>query len=89
MLKTGKMEERLFMIFQTSELYKIDFDQVLQTSSETIRKSVDGTKTFVKWNGSDIPSSVQSLNTKEGPYTYDEIMTILNTTEWSENNGSL
>ena len=83
------MEERLFMIFQTSELYKIDFNQVLETSSETVRKSVDGLKTFVKWNGPYIPSSVQNVEMKEGPYTYNEIMIILNTSEWSQENNLL
>ena len=83
------MEERLFMIFQTSELYKIDFNQVLQTSADTIRKSVDTTKTFVKWNGLDVPPSVISLDTKEGPYSYEEIMIILNTSEWSQENNLL
>ena len=76
-------ENREFMIFNTSELNKINFNEVLETSEETVRKSVDETKTFVKWNGPEIPLSVQSLTTKEGPYTYSEILTILATPEWS------
>ena len=72
---------RQFMIFNLSELNQVDFSQVLETSEETVRKSVDETKTFVKWDG-DIPSSVDSLTTKEGPYTYEEISTILETPEW-------
>jgi len=75
--------QREFMIFNTSELSQIDFTQVFETSIETVRKSVDETKTFVKWDGQIIPSSVESLTTKEGPYTYDEILTILSTAEWS------
>ena len=77
---------RQFMIFNVSELSQIDFTQVLETSSETVRKSIDETKTFVKWNGSEMPSSVQSLTTKQGPYTYDEMLTILATEEWSDLN---
>ena len=76
------IENRVFMIFSISELNKIDFNQVLETSIDTIRKSVDGTKTFVKWEGS-TPSSVQSLTTKQGPYTYEEILTIMATNEWT------
>ena len=76
-------ESRQFMIFNVSELNNIDFTQVLETSSETVRKSVDNTKTFVKWDGETIPSSVESLTTKEGPYTYSEILDILSGTEWS------
>ena len=75
---------REFMIFNVSELPNINFEEVLETSIDTVRKSVDETKTFVKWNGPIMPLSVQSLTTKEGPYTYDEILQILSTPEWSE-----
>ena len=77
------------MIFNVSELNQIDFTQVLETSIDTIRKSVDQTKTFVKWDGINIPSSVESLTTKEGPYTYEEILTILSTEEWTNPSGSM
>jgi len=76
-------ETRNFMIFNVSELPNIDFTQVLETSIDTVRKSVDKTKTFVKWDG-EIPECVLTLTTKEGPYTYDEIIVILSTSEWSE-----
>jgi hypothetical protein len=79
-------ENREFMIFNVSELPQIDFTQVLETSIDTIRKSIDQTKTFVKWDGTTIPSSVDSLTTKEGPYTYNEILTILATPEWTDPN---
>ena len=77
-------ENREFMIFNASELSNIDFTQVCETSIDTVRKSVDQTKTFVKWDGEIIPSSVNSLLTKEGPYTYTEILSILSTSEWTE-----
>ena len=76
--------ERNFMIFNVSEINKINFDEVLESSAQWLRKSVDETKTFVKWGGSTIPSSVQTLTTSEGPYTYDEIEVILNSTDWIE-----
>jgi hypothetical protein len=79
-------ENREFMIFNVSELPQIDFTQVLETSIDTVRKSVDQTKTFVKWDGVEIPSSVDSLTTKEGPYTYNEILDILATPEWTDPN---
>ena len=77
-------ENRKFMIFNVSELELIDFTQVCETSIDTVRKSVDETKTFVKWDGITIPSSVLSLTTNEGPYTYDEIITILSGPEWTD-----
>jgi len=75
---------RHFMIFSVTELNQIDFTQVCETSIDTVRKSVDETKTFVKWDGEGIPTSVENLTTKEGPYTYEEIVIILSTSEWSQ-----
>jgi len=77
------------MIFNVSELPNVDFTQVLETSIDTVRKSVDETKTFVKWDGEVIPSSVDVLTTKEGPYTYEEILIILATEEWTNPSGSM
>jgi hypothetical protein len=78
-------DNREFMIFNVSELDQIDFTQVLETSAETVRKSVDETKTFVKWDGA-MPECVTNLTTKEGPYTYDEMLQILDGTEWADPN---
>jgi hypothetical protein len=78
-------ENREFMIFNISELDTIDFTQVLETSEDTVRKSVDDTKTFVKWDGV-MPQCVTDLTTSEGPYTYDEILAILATPEWTDPN---
>lgn len=73
--------DRSYLIFNVEELDKIDFTQVLETSSQTVRKSNDGIKTFVKWDGEE-PLCISELTTKEGPYTHDEIMQILLTDEW-------
>jgi hypothetical protein len=78
-------ENRTFMIFESSELTEIDFTQVCETSIDTVRKSVDETKTFVKWDGI-MPECVANLETKEGPYTYEEILVILATDEWTDIN---
>ena len=81
----SEYDGRKFMIFSVSELGQIDFTQVLETDADTVRKSVDGTKTFVKWDGA-MPDCVYNLTTKEGPYTYDEILQILATPEWTDPN---
>jgi hypothetical protein len=84
-LNTSKTmyEARQFAIFATSELDQINFTEVLETSAETVRKSVDGTLTFVKWDGEEVPPSVQALTTIQGYYTYSEILNILSTPEWT------
>lgn len=78
-------KNRNYTIFSVTELASIDFTQVLETSAQTVRISVDGTKTFVKWDG-EIPSSVQNLTTRDGLYTYAEILEILSTEEWTSPN---
>jgi hypothetical protein len=78
-------DNREFMIFNVSELDEIIFTEVLETSADTVRKSVDRTKTFVKWDGT-TPECVANLTTKEGPYTYEEILVILATPEWTDPN---
>lgn len=74
--------ETTYIIFNVSELPNINFTEVLETSVDTVRKSVDGQKTFVKWEG-DMPNCVIFLTTKEGPYTHLEILGILQTKEWT------
>jgi hypothetical protein len=75
-------ENRRYIIFEVSEIDTIDFSQVLETSVDTVRKSVDETLTFVKWEGS-TPSFVSSLSTTQGPYTHIEILSVLSTETWT------
>lgn len=76
-------EKRNFAIFAISEIDKVDFSYVMETSADTLRLSVDGTKTFIKWDGEQ-PEFVSTFETMEGPYTYSEILDILSTSEWAE-----
>jgi len=78
-------ENREYIIFNISELPLVNFNEMLETSVDTVRKSVDGVKTFVKWDGV-TPECVNNLTTKEGPYTYEEILAILSTPEWTDPN---
>lgn len=82
-METQEYDNRKFMIFNVSELDQIDFTQVLETSTDTVRRSVNGEKTFVKWDD-EMPQCIVDLTTKEGPYTYEEILAILETPEWTD-----
>tara|TARA_R110000851_G_scaffold145926_7_gene285460 strand:- start:441 stop:695 length:255 start_codon:yes stop_codon:yes gene_type:complete len=73
-------DNRDTIIFNVSELSKIDYSQVYET--EDVRRSVDQTKAFVKWEHGSPPDFLDDLLTKEGPYTYEEMMAILLTEEW-------
>jgi len=88
-LEQQNYPDRRFVIFNVSELSIIDFNQVFETSADTVRKSIDETETFVKYDLPQ-PSSVAALTTKSQEYTYDEFLTILATPEWTSNvTGSL
>lgn len=77
--------DRRFVIFSVSELNEIDFSQVFETDADTVRRSVDGTKTFVKYD-IPMPSSVYNLTTKSQEYTFEEMLNILSTSEWVDPN---
>jgi len=93
-------DNRHYVIFDCTELGTIDFNQVEETSVDTVRKSLDESQTFVKYSfttyltGSDespikvdtIPSSVEALTTKSQPYSYNEILTILSGPDWTDPN---
>lgn len=76
-------DDRKYLIISVSEINKINFDEVIQNSPQYMRKSVDQTKTLIKWDGSD-PSFISSLTSKDGPYSYDQILSIMGTSEWTE-----
>ena len=72
---------RKYIIFDVSELNKINFNEVLENSQSTLRYSLDGTKTFIKWEDIE-PSFLSNLLTKSRIYTLEEISEILLTSEW-------
>jgi hypothetical protein len=81
-LEQQQYPDRRFVIFNVTELNQVNFKQVFETDISTVRKSIDETKTFVKYDMPQ-PSSIASLTTKSQEYTYDEMLTILATPEWT------
>ena len=69
---------RTYVIIDASEVGNVNFAQVLETSADTLRYSLDGTKTFVKFEG-DTPSFLIG----EPQYTQEEILPILAGADWS------
>ena len=78
-----RYEHRTFMIFNVSELGSVNFSEVLESTINTVRKSVDQTQTFVKWDSETVPPSVDGLTTKDGPHLYQDMLTILATSGWT------
>jgi hypothetical protein len=72
---------RKYVIIDSSELSSVDFSQVLESSADTVRCSVDGTKTFVKFDSDVTPSFLEGKT----QYNHSEILAILATSEWTSN----
>lgn len=75
-------ENRHYIIINSSDINLIDFNEVLETSPETCRYSIDGSKTFVKYEG-DMPLSVFSLPEKSAEYNHSKILEILSGPDWT------
>ena len=71
-----------YITISTDELSLVDFNEVMETSEDTVRLSVDGLQTVLKWEG-DEPSFVSTLSSYEGPYTHEEILALMATPEWT------
>lgn len=76
-------EKRKYVIIPAYEVNSIDFGEVLETSAETCRYSVDESKTFVKYEG-EMPASVVVIEDKSVEYSHGEILDILSGEEWTE-----
>ena len=74
-----------YIIINMTEIGLVDFSSILETSQSTLRLSLDGTQTVLKWGGSE-PSFVASLSSYDGPYTHSEILTIMATAAWTDPN---
>ena len=76
-------QSRTYLIIPVSEVSKVDFSLVCETSPETLRKTNDNQKTFIKWEDEQ-PDFVSSLNDYEGPFSHEEILEILRRPEWND-----
>jgi len=67
-----------YVIIDASEVSSVDFTQVLETSSETLKYSLDASKLVLKYEGT---QPFFLLGKTE--YTHEEILTILSGPEWT------
>ena len=68
---------RNYIIIDASEVNSGDFNQVLETSADTLRYNIAGTKTLVKFEG-DTPSFLAGKTVN----THSEMLAILAGEEW-------
>lgn len=68
-----------YVILDASDVSSINFGQVMETSAQTLRFSLDGSQTFVKFEGS-TPDFLEGKT----QYTHSEMLTILVGPEWTD-----
>ena len=68
-----------YIILNTSELDSLDFNELLNTSEDYVRKSTNGTKAIVSYEGT-TPSALSGKT----EYNNSQLLTIVNDTngEW-------
>jgi len=68
----------IYVIYEMREVAKIDFSEIIQTSESTLRISVDGEKTVLKFAG-ETPSFLVGVE----QFNHSEILEIMSTPEWT------
>tara|TARA_Y100000389_G_scaffold44951_1_gene39678 strand:+ start:499 stop:747 length:249 start_codon:yes stop_codon:yes gene_type:complete len=76
---------KTYIIINTTEVGLVNFNEVLETSEESLRLSLNSLQALIKWEGNE-PSFLSNLSSYDGPYTHSEIITILATPEWTDPN---
>ena len=71
-------ENRKWVIVTVSAITDEMIMSAIQSSMETLRKTNDGTKAILKWDG-DTPSCFDGMTT----YSHSEILTELRKSEWT------
>jgi hypothetical protein len=75
------MSTRQYVILNADEVSIVNFDEVLETSPSTLSYSLDGSQTFVKYEGNK-PRFLYGKDT----YTHSQIVEILAGEEWTDPN---
>ena len=68
-----------YVTILAEQVASVDFNQVLETSEETLRYNNDRSLALLKFTG-DTPSFLEGKTT----YDYNEIMEILDSPDWTQ-----
>ena len=73
--------DRRYVIINASDIDRIDFAQVLETSIDTVRYRLDGVEAVLNYEGA-MPATISALSPTPQEYTRDEIRPIMGSIEW-------
>ena len=68
----------IYVIIEASEVDNVDFSQVVENNTNSIRYKADDSQAIVKFQG-DTPSFLEGKT----QYSHSEILAIVNTAEWN------
>ena len=69
----------IYVIYHMADVSNIDFSQVEETNEDTLRLSIDGTKTVLKF-AEETPSFLVGLQ----QYNHSEILAIMASPDWTK-----
>ena len=69
---------RHWIIIDVSDITDEMIENSIQTSMDTLRKTNDGSKAILKWDGPDTPSCFDGIT----QYNHSDILTELQKDEW-------
>jgi|TARA_R110002020_G_scaffold110611_1_gene255454 hypothetical protein len=67
-----------YVIYNMEDSSSIDFSKVVETSLDTLRVSVDGTKVLLKFRG-ETPEFLEGVQ----QYNHSQILEIMRSEEWT------
>jgi hypothetical protein len=74
-----------YIIINIADLPNVDFDQVGETSEQTIRKSLDETQFVLKYEHDEIPTFItDGTITPVSTLSHSECLVLMASAEWSE-----
>ena len=73
------MIETTYIILEATEVSSINFNEIEENNIDTLRYSVDGTQTIVKFKG-----TTPDFLVGKTQYTHEEILIIVGTSEWNK-----
>ena len=75
----GRYDNRKWVIVNVVDIADEMIDNAIQTSMDTLKKSLDDSKAILKWDGN-TPSCFDGMTT----YSHSEILEELIKSDWSE-----
>ena len=71
----SRFPNRRWLVIPATEVENVDFNQVLESSADTLRYSIDGTETFVKYEVTVVEETYTQTFTD--PETQEEVTTTI------------